>query len=764
MTRADTALDQATALRDRGWRPFPLDHPDLPNCVGAGHPDGRRCPAGTHDKRGKHPVIAWGGATRHPVTDGSIRAWFGRGLRNIGIACKGSGLLVFDEDVDGALHALAAEHGHTLPVTYRVRTARGWHTYYEAPTGRIVGNKAGPILSAAHIDVRGGAGDGGYVVAAGSVHVSGHVYVAEDDHVMPAPAPAWLLDLIDAETVADANENSSSGATSSSTRGDGERWTDDPRPGTAATLHAQYRRHLDAVRTRGGEFRHELFLAARDAWRLRNLDLLTQQEFDDDLAAAIYRVWGAGPDADDEAIALDEARNAAAESPWVLVDPYAGPTVAALSVGESARPDTASADAWREVPRAELRSAMSDADYAEVQRRMQARVEQQAALDLDEALRKERLRRQVRRAVDAEEAPPLPDLDDLIVWDEDLEHQPAPAMAVKELIPERSVGWLGGPSGTYKSFVALQLAYSLAHGRPALEHDRFAVTRPRKVMYVAGEDAPGVMMRARAVRTRMGVPGGRHVAIYKQPLDLTSQRDVDHLMSRAIADGIEFLMIDTFRQSTLGVNENDNTEVGLILGRLIALRDQHGVSSVLLDHTNKSAQGLADLGGAGAKRANADFVLMIDLPNGDRAPDQQRVLRTAKLKNLPDGRTWPIRLEQVDEVTDDDGNTSAVAVVGTVTASGDLHDRGSWADVRTSDLPERVRLIESPYPRAVHDVYRVLSAIDDEDGLTTAQVLAVLAEGPRAQKRTAVYAAVSALKSAGVVEAIGARLHVCQVP
>jgi hypothetical protein len=331
------------------------------------------------------------------------------------------------------------------------------------------------------------------------------------------------------------------------------------------------------------------------------------------------------------------------------------------------------------------------------------------ALQLE--VRKARLRRDAAEVLAAEQRPARAPLTSRIVWDDELNTVPLPDMAVSELIAERSVGWLGGPSGSYKSFVGVDLGVHLAYGGQALGHAEFTVNRPRKVLYVAGEGASGVALRLRAALLRAGVSDTRQLALDTQAVDLTSEREVDELVAFVLAQGVTFVIVDTFRQSTPGVNENDNSEVGVILGRLIALRDTHGVSSMLIDHTNKSVKGLADLTGAGAKRANADYVLMIDLPNGSRDADQQRTLRTAKLKDLPDGRSWPIRLEPVPEVADAKGNPSAVVVVSDVdlVAARPFGDgTPAWRDPDGVPVPEDIVDYRGKGKRAVPDLARFM--------------------------------------------------------
>lgn len=99
-----------------------------------------------------------------------------------------SGLLVLDLD---SAEAVAEAEALGLPDTIRAKTAKGQHVYFRHPGGKI-GNRAGIKPG---WDIRG---DGGYVVAPGSLHPCGAEYAW---HHPPglfelAPPPQWLLDLI----------------------------------------------------------------------------------------------------------------------------------------------------------------------------------------------------------------------------------------------------------------------------------------------------------------------------------------------------------------------------------------------------------------------------------------------------------------------------------------------------------------------------------------------------------------------------------------
>ncbi|MER7204722.1 DNA primase [Streptomyces sp. CB01635] len=183
------ALDAA----ERGWHVFPL-RPDTkrPALHGeAACPRTGACESG-HRK--------W--EQRATTDPDRIRATWARGPFNVGIATGPSELLVVDLDMpkpnsngdtpDGAttFKALCERTGHTVPTTYRTRTASGGHhLYFTAPNGTRLSNTAGTI--APLVDTRAW---GGYVVAAGSTTPAGN-YEAAGSPMAPA-LPLWLLSIL----------------------------------------------------------------------------------------------------------------------------------------------------------------------------------------------------------------------------------------------------------------------------------------------------------------------------------------------------------------------------------------------------------------------------------------------------------------------------------------------------------------------------------------------------------------------------------------
>lgn len=161
MKMVDSALAYAQEL---GWAVFPLHTP-----IGAGCSCGKPC-----GNVGKHPRTPNGvkDATKLPDL---IRAWWQRWPEaNIGIATgQVSGIVVVDVDGPEGEQALVGICGN--PPTPTSLTGKGRHAFFAAPD-RPVRNA---VALAEKLDVRG---DGGYVVAPPSLHVSGRRYRWDRDN------------------------------------------------------------------------------------------------------------------------------------------------------------------------------------------------------------------------------------------------------------------------------------------------------------------------------------------------------------------------------------------------------------------------------------------------------------------------------------------------------------------------------------------------------------------------------------------------------
>lgn len=147
---------------------------------------------------GKHPLLRQGlhDATTDPST---IERWWTRWPNaNLGIRTgAASELIVLDVDLPDGLDSLDRLNriGRGLPPTATVRTGSGGlHLYFRHP-GITIPNRASSVLGPG-IDVRG---DGGYVIAPPSTHVSGQTYEWDSRIREPHLPPTWLTAILAAD-------------------------------------------------------------------------------------------------------------------------------------------------------------------------------------------------------------------------------------------------------------------------------------------------------------------------------------------------------------------------------------------------------------------------------------------------------------------------------------------------------------------------------------------------------------------------------------
>lgn len=183
--QAQTVLAAAHDYAAAGWPIFPTH----------GVHGGRCTCGGICASPGKHPRIK-GGLTEATTKHGDVERWFRRWpTANVAIRTgKASGLVVVDVDpAHGGLASLREliRNNEPLPPTMTVATGSdGLHFYFQHPGGEIhnsAGTRLGPGL-----DVRG---DGGYVIAPPSTHISGKPYYWSNDITLEA-MPDWLHEMV----------------------------------------------------------------------------------------------------------------------------------------------------------------------------------------------------------------------------------------------------------------------------------------------------------------------------------------------------------------------------------------------------------------------------------------------------------------------------------------------------------------------------------------------------------------------------------------
>jgi len=194
---------------------------------------------------------------------------------------------------------------------------------------------------------------------------------------------------------------------------------------------------------------------------------------------------------------------------------------------------------------------------------------------------------------------------------------------VKTLIPADAMGMLFGASGTFKSFVALDLALHVAHGLQFAKRK----TAAGSVVYVAAEGGAGIYRRVRAWHQhhKLEQPDNFHVCV--TPLLLAEEEQVSALREAIsqLPSRPSLVVVDTLSQTFSG-DENSSTDIANYLRLLNThLRAAFSTTVLVIHHTGHMASERPR--GSSAITANLDFLLGCFRPNAEALAAQVEVIK-----------------------------------------------------------------------------------------------------------------------------------------
>jgi hypothetical protein len=255
-----------------------------------------------------------------------------------------------------------------------------------------------------------------------------------------------------------------------------------------------------------------------------------------------------------------------------------------------------------------------------------------------------------------------------IVDREGLSEIKPPEWLITGLLPMQSFGILHGQPGSFKTFIALDIALSIAatpsYPRPA-GCTWSAVPGHGPVLYVAGEGRDSMKKRVRAWELTHN--GGRKVENFylMDPLpNVGSDDDIDNFLDAAqsFCSSYALVVYDTVSRAMQGLNENAQQDASRVTRAADITRRELSAASLWLAHEPKG-EGSGRARGSGVFEGDADVVLRTER----REKEMLVALYNSKQKDAEeiDGAVW-IKLDKVDV----DGAASLVAVKG---AGKDVH-------------------------------------------------------------------------------------------
>lgn len=248
------------------------------------------------------------------------------------------------------------------------------------------------------------------------------------------------------------------------------------------------------------------------------------------------------------------------------------------------------------------------------------------------------------------QAQPLP----MLTLDQLREQSRNVTWLVKHVVPSESVGLLYGASGTFKSFIGIDLAMHIAHGLPWLGKK----TKKGPVLIIAAEGGTGLWRRIVAWHRERRLQW-KDAPVYVIPISVDLSADAILVREAAVAIGVTpaLVLVDTLSQTFSG-EENSAQEVSIYLREIgLQFRACWQCAVLVVHHTGHNATERPR--GSSALRSNVDFMFGV-------FRDEKEMLATMECAKQKDGDLMePVSfsMKVCELAKDDDGDpiTSLVA-------------------------------------------------------------------------------------------------------
>lgn len=218
-----------------------------------------------------------------------------------------------------------------------------------------------------------------------------------------------------------------------------------------------------------------------------------------------------------------------------------------------------------------------------------------------------------------------------------------PSWLVKDFLPERAYAILFGSPGTFKTFVALDIALSIANGYPT--DPLWEVTKPGPVLFAAGEGRATLTKRVAAWEKIHWNGKKSNDFILGDPVPHINEEIEPFIEGALLAnpDGYKLIVIDTIGRSMQGVNENAQEHASKFTHLVEQLQYNLGATVLALHHTGHTEKGRER--GSIVFGADADTRIRIDRPT-------KRYLIDLTMVKQKDAQEWnKPKLIQLNEIT-----------------------------------------------------------------------------------------------------------------
>jgi hypothetical protein len=273
-----------------------------------------------------------------------------------------------------------------------------------------------------------------------------------------------------------------------------------------------------------------------------------------------------------------------------------------------------------------------------------------------------------------------------IVTLDELRAQPRAPWLVAGMLRQRGTVLLHGKTGSYKTFLAIDLCASLVIGRPWLGHE---VKRQGPILYIAAEGVETMVERLEAwsKQTGQSVPS-ELFHVMTVPAQLSDEAHVIQLMGWIARHKPIAVAIDTFSKSMgRGVDENSNSDISAILTVVDQIKAK-GITVILIHHPGHEHQSRAR--GASALQIGVDTSIRVE-----KSAEMMTKLTCEKQKRGKCFETISVQLAEHEVPGEGEDVETTLAVVGPVgryaAAAQEAEQRAARRDARQQAVIEYLK-------------------------------------------------------------------------
>ena len=258
---------------------------------------------------------------------------------------------------------------------------------------------------------------------------------------------------------------------------------------------------------------------------------------------------------------------------------------------------------------------------------------------------------------------------------------------VEDFIEKNSVCMLFGEPSTYKSFLAMDLAFCIGAGIDWYGHP----VNQGQVLYLAGEGFSGIQKRFKALEKKYGC-SQQGIFISSKPAALIDPDSIDEVIE-AIDKALvkpELIVIDTLHRNFGEGDENSSRDFGILMKNIDALKAHTNAAILFIHH---SGHGNKSHGrGSSSIRASLDCEYQL------KKKGQGVELVCHKMKEFKKPENQVFELEEITVSLPTGLSDAAYIKLGNISS---IASKPSRADIVLHALEEAIEASGKPVPRSI---------------------------------------------------------------